>query len=104
MRIWCNAQFVTIVITYNDYCTVHCIDRVCFYQVHHHVHWAGFDGVNSMHKLLDLFKGRSVGRVMRATSPNQLRKKQVGQNKCKCCNIFQGHILKLASFSEENII
>lgn len=47
---------------------------VCFYQVHHHVHWAGFDGVNSMHKLLDLFKGRSVGRVMRATSSNQLRK------------------------------
>lgn len=74
MRTWYSAQFVTIVITYNDYWTVHCIDRVCFYQVHHHVHWAGFDGVNSMHKLLDLFKGRSVGRVMRATSPNQLRK------------------------------
>jgi len=45
-----------------------------YYQVHHHVHWADFYGVDAVNKLVDLLKGGSVGGVMRAASPNQLPK------------------------------
>ncbi len=47
--------------------------QVC-YQVHHHVHRADFDRVDSVNELLDLLKGGTVGGVLRATSPDQLRK------------------------------
>lgn len=47
-------------------------NNLCYHQVHHHVHRADFDRVDSVNKLPDLFKGGSVGGVMRATSPDQL--------------------------------
>lgn len=54
--------------------TINLMSTLCYYQVHHHVHRADFDRVDSVNKLPDLFKGGSVGGVMRATSPDQLRK------------------------------
>ena len=44
------------------------------YQTHHHVHWADFDRVDSVNKLLDLVEGGSMGGVMSPTAPNQLHR------------------------------
>lgn len=44
-----------------------------FYQVHHHVHRADFDRVDSLNKLLDLVKGGPMGGVMSTTATDQLR-------------------------------
>lgn len=45
---------------------------VCLYQAHHHVHWADFDRVDAVNKLLDLVKGGPVGGVMSTTAADQL--------------------------------
>lgn len=48
-----------------------CLSRC--YQAHHHVHWADFDRVDSLNKLLDLVKGGPMGVVMSTTATDQLR-------------------------------
>lgn len=54
---------------------------LCFYQVHHHVHRADFNGVDPVDKLLNLLKGGPVGGVMGAAPANQLQRDERVKNR-----------------------